>query len=149
MRKRVSDDSGETLVELVMAVAIMGIAVVAIIGGLVISVLLSGTHRKQATAGAQVRDYAEFVENAVAGGGYVACAGVGSFPAYSQGGGYTASVTKVEYWNGSAWSGTCSPDTGLQRLTLQVASSDSGSSHGAAETVAVVIRRPCGPSTSC
>ena len=145
MRRRVSDDGGETLIELIMAVAIMGIAVIAIVGGLVISVLLSGTHRKQATAGAQVRDYAELIENAVAGGGYTTCAGTGSFPAYAPGAGYTASIAKVEYWTGSAWSGSCSPDTGLQRLTLKVASSDSGSGHGAAETVSVVIRKPCRP----
>jgi type II secretory pathway pseudopilin PulG len=149
MRRRLTDDSGETLLELIIAVAIMSIAVVAIVGGLFTSVLLSGAHRKQATAGALARDYAETIENAVAGGGYVACAGADSYPAYSPGSGFTASVTRVEYWTGSTWSTNCSPDTGLERLTLQVASTDGATSHGAAEAITVVIRKPCGPGTPC
>ena len=55
-------DTGETLVELIIAVAIMGIAVVAIVGGMATFILMSDVHRKQASAGANVRNYAEAVK---------------------------------------------------------------------------------------
>ncbi|MDQ1740524.1 MAG: hypothetical protein QOE53_2176, partial [Pseudonocardiales bacterium] len=55
-------DRGETLLELLIALAIMSIAVVAIVGGLVAGIAMSDIHRKQSTAGAAVRDYAENVE---------------------------------------------------------------------------------------
>ena len=49
-RHRVADERGETLVEMLLAVAIMGIAAVALMAGLTTSVLMSDIHRKQATA---------------------------------------------------------------------------------------------------
>src|SRR5664279_767957 len=67
-RRPDSDDEGETLIELIIAVAIMGIAVVAIVGGIATAIFMSDIHRKQATAGAYVRNYAEAVETYVAAG---------------------------------------------------------------------------------
>jgi len=145
-------DRGESLIELVVAVTIMGIAVVAIVAGLGISVLLSDVHRKQATAGVAVRDYAEAVENAVVAGGYVACANADGHDYAAPAGftvpsGYAPSVAAgalgqpLVYWNGSGWQATCpaSGDTGLQQLTLQVASSDGR----ATERLVLVVRKPC------
>ena len=48
-----ADDRGETLLELLIAVVIMGVAVVAVVAALVNSVQLSDVHRKQATAAAK------------------------------------------------------------------------------------------------
>ena len=135
------DDRGETLLELLVAIMIIGIAVVVIVGGLVTSVLMSDIHRKQATAGTAVRDYAEAIENAVAGGSYVSCATRSSYATgYTPPSGYTASVTGVAYWSGTAWQPTCGTDTGLQQLTVRVASSDGR----AAEQVVIVVRKRCG-----
>jgi type II secretory pathway pseudopilin PulG len=140
-----SDDRGETLLELLIAVVIMGVAVVAVIGTLVTSVQLSDVHRKQATASAAVRDYGEAITNAVDSGGYVACAGVGSYATgYAVPAGYAKSVVSVRYWNGGGWQSSCSADTGLQQLTIQVASADGKAS----EQLAVVVRKPCGLSDS-
>lgn len=138
-------ERGETLLELLIAVVIMGVAVVAVVGALVSSVQLSDVHRKQATASAAVRDYGEAITNAVAGGGYVACAGAASYGSgYTAPSGYAKSVTSVRYWNGSGWQPSCSTDTGLQQLTLQVASADGRAS----EQLVVVVRKPCGLSDS-
>jgi prepilin-type N-terminal cleavage/methylation domain-containing protein len=42
--------SGETLVELLVAMSILGVAVVALVSGIGTSVLVSDVHRKEATA---------------------------------------------------------------------------------------------------
>jgi hypothetical protein len=49
-------------------------------------------------------------------------------------------VVTVRYWAGSAWASTCSPDTGLRQLTLQVSSDD----QRAVERLVIEVRKPCG-----
>jgi prepilin-type N-terminal cleavage/methylation domain-containing protein len=144
-----SEDRGETLIELLVALSILGIALVAIVGALGASITMSDVHRKQSTAGAEVRNYAELVENYVAGTGYSACAAPTAYAAatvgYAAPTGYTAAPATVKYWTGSAWSASCSSDTGLQQLTLSVSSTDTR----AAERVVVVLRKPCGTGSTC
>jgi type II secretory pathway pseudopilin PulG len=149
------DDRGESLIEILVAVLILGLTAVAVTGGLLASVKLSDVHRKQATGGAYARDYAESVSRYVAGTGYVPCAAAGAGSPYAPGtvgfsapSGYTASVTSVRYWpaSGTTWPTTCpSPDRGLQQVTLQVASADGR----ATETSVVVLRKPCGQGSTC
>jgi prepilin-type N-terminal cleavage/methylation domain-containing protein len=141
---RAAGDRGETLIEVLIAVAIMSVAVVAVVGGLVTCVLVTDIHRKQAVAGGAVRDYAEAIENAVAAGGYVPCASAASYASptgFAAPSGYTRSVVagSLRYFNGGAWQAGCTTDTGLQRLTVQVASDDGRAS----ERLLVVLRRPC------
>lgn len=157
---RAERDEGETLVEVLMAVVIMGIAAVSIVGGIATSVLMSDIHHKQATAGAAVRDYAEKLENAIGAGGYKICGRPSDYTAAQVGyvatAGYTPAVTSVTYWEDTsttpalsppAFSGTCPTkannvsgvDSGIQQVALKVSSSDGR----AAETLNVVIRRPC------
>jgi prepilin-type N-terminal cleavage/methylation domain-containing protein len=143
-RRRRAEERGETLVELLLAVAIMGIAAVALMAGLTTSVLVSDSHRKQATAGTAVRDYAEALQTYVANGNYVDnCASpsgyaLGSFAVPA---GYQHSVVagSMKYWNGTAWQASCGSDKGLQQLTIQVTSGDSR----ATERMVVVLRKPC------
>lgn len=132
-RRGVADESGETLVEMLLAVAIMGLAVVGLMAGLTTSVLMSDIHRKQTTAGAYLHDFAEAVEESVASGHYLGCANaanyrdvaVANFPA----GTYTKSVV------GSS----CAFGTDVQQLTLQVRSNDGRAS----ERLVVFVRKPC------
>ena len=130
-----SNDEGETLLELLIAVAIMGIAVVAIVGGIATSILMSDIHRKQATAGAYVRNYAEAVT-----GHYDASASPSYLPAavgFTAPAGFTAAVTSVQCWNGTGF-GICSATNAVQQVTLSVASTDSRAS----ESLVVVVRKP-------
>lgn len=57
-------ESGETLLEVVIAVMVVGIAIVTLIGGLTTLVLASGVHKRQALAEVELRKYAEVVKAA-------------------------------------------------------------------------------------
>jgi prepilin-type N-terminal cleavage/methylation domain-containing protein len=139
------DQRGETLIELLVAMSILGVAVVALVSGIGTSVVVSDVHRKEATAGATVRTYAEAIETAVDAPttGYdLSCAGVSAYatPAgFSVPTGFTARVTAIQYWNGTAFGSTCSADVGVQKLSLLVSSVDGR----AKESLDVIIRLPC------
>jgi prepilin-type N-terminal cleavage/methylation domain-containing protein len=144
-----SEDRGDTLIEVLIAIVIMGIAAAGIFGGLLTSVNLSSYHRSQSSAGVAVRDYGEAIVNYVGGTGYASCAAASAYgPAtvgYVAPSGYTASIVTVQYWTGSAWSGSCGTDLGLQQLSLKVVPTNSR----AAETLTVVVRKPCASGSSC
>lgn len=133
-------DSGETLLELIIAVVILGIAGVAIVGGFATVILVSDYHRKEATAGTAAHDYAEAIETAVASGGYKSSCTPGY--AYTPPAGFTAQISAVRFWTGSAFQSTCdaSADQGLQQVTVQVSSTDKR----ATEQLVIVVRKPCG-----
>ncbi|HEY0165440.1 MAG TPA: hypothetical protein VGB75_00230 [Jatrophihabitans sp.] len=149
MRSEADRDRGETLLELLIGLTIMAVAVVAVVGGLVASIAVSDIHRKQATAGAAVRDYAENVEKFVAGAGYTACAAPSAYSPGAVGftapSGYVATAVTVRHWSGAAWAASPCADIGLQELTVQVASSDTRAS----ERLVVVLRKPCGLGSTC
>jgi type II secretory pathway pseudopilin PulG len=151
-----SSDTGETLVELIIAVAIMGITVVALVGGVATTILMSDIHRKQATAGSYVRSYAESVQTYVAAGNFDAS----TSPDYSApkvlspstwkaftapNTGVDQPVVTVLCWDGTlqkfptppAGNG-CSPVSTLQQVTVNVASTDSRAS----ESLVMVVRKP-------
>lgn len=157
-RGRGGDDRGETLIELLATIAVMGTAVVAIIGATGTAIHLSAIHRNQAKAGAYLREFAEAIEARVAASptGYRSCATAGNYsgpsvyaPADTS---YTATATDVRVWDGAGnWlaSGAGCTDRGVQRVSLRV--QRSGAIVG--ETLDIVIRRPCRPTdasdTSC
>jgi type II secretory pathway pseudopilin PulG len=150
-RPSTRDDRGETLVELLVALVILGTAVVALIGAVATGVRMSDIHRKEATAGSYVRSFGEAVNTAVNATptGYTACATITTYTgAYTvpDTAGYVADVTTVTYWNGTAFVATCTTDRGVQKLTLRVRSKNraTGQPDGrASETLDIVIRKPC------
>lgn len=151
-------DGGETLVEVLVTIIIMGIAAAAILAGLQLSLQASSIERKEATSGAYVRNYAEAIEGYLATStNYKPCAGANYYsPAligFSVPSGYTATQTAATVWNGSGW-GACSvaSDVGAQRVTLTIASTDVSTGQGASETLTVVLRKSCAEtatSSSC
>jgi type II secretory pathway pseudopilin PulG len=149
-----SNDEGETLLELMIAVAIMGIAVVAVVGGVATSILMSDIHRKQATAGAYVRNYAEAVVAYVATDTAASNANFGAgSPDYSPSQvlapplswvsftapnlGFDPPVISVKCWDGVGFSG-CPTASAVHQVKLSVTSTDKR----AAESLFVVVRRP-------
>lgn len=139
---RSRDDRGETLLELVVSMAVIGVAVVAVVGGLSTSIFMSDLHRKQATAGAAVRDYAEAVQSTVISAGYTPCAAATRYAATTVGfaapTGYQPVVVSVRYWSSGGWQTTCSSDSGLQQVTIGVSNGTKVD-----ERLTVVVRRPC------
>lgn len=141
-------DGGESLLELLIAIAILGIAVVAVVGSLVTGVLVSDVHRKQTVAGSTLRNYAESVESSVAAStsAYTSCGTSAAYATpsgFTAPAGYTASVTAVRYWKGVptlSFQTTCtSPDSGVQKVSLRVRSNDGR----ATETLDIIVRKPC------
>ena len=141
-------DRGETLIELVVAVAILGIAAVAILGGLMVGIRTSVIHRNDASGGAYVRSFAEAIQTNVDANGYKPCVTAAStyqtVPVPDLPAGYTPSVTAVQSWNGSSWV-PCTAATdayGVQRLDLKVTTTGSAPL-AAEEKLTVVLRQAC------
>lgn len=115
---RIGSEAGASLIEVLVAVTIMGVIFVAVLGGLTTAILASDMHRKQATAETLLRSFAETVK----GGTYDADCD------------YSAPVDP-DYPH----SITCEEESpGLQRIELEVKSSD----ERAIETVEILKRDP-------
>lgn len=121
MVRAVVQDEGATLVESLVAVSIVGVAFSAIVGGMYTSVAASDAHRKQAAAATHLTSYAE----AVKAESYVPCATTYG-TSYSAPADFAADPVAVAYWNPatSSFDATCTSDSGLQRVTLGIRSSD-------------------------
>ena len=140
--RRLGDEDGFSLVEVLVTIVIVGIAFAAILGAMVTSITVSDLHRKQASADALVRSGAEAVKDHTVA--YAPCGGPNAYaPALpSAPSGYSVSVSSVQYWDGTstnpaAFSGSCGTDQGLQKITIVAASSDGR----ATETLEILKRR--------
>jgi Tfp pilus assembly protein PilE len=135
MRARLSRraDRGETLIELIIAIAILGVCVVAIGSGIAGAVMVSGLNRDQADAGRVLHNYAETLEAAT----YTPCATTYALPTQT---GFDAPTLDITYWNGSAFQATCpvGGDQGLQRVAITVTNTDGRVS----QSLRVVLRNP-------
>lgn len=106
-------EEGETLVEVLVAVVLMGIAFVTILGGIGTAIISSVTQHKVTSADSVIRSAAEKVVSDP----YVSCASGYETPTPPAG--YTVTVS-IEYWDGvGTFGGTCpTADTGVQKVTL-------------------------------
>jgi len=140
-------DRGETLIELLVAIIIMGTAVVAIVGGLGTAIVMSDIHSKQAAIAAHLNAFATTIEGAVASSpGYIECATVTSYPSYDPGPQYHAKIEPpVRYWDAttSTFTTSCTfgNDPGVQLLTLHVWSDDGRVDR----SMDIIIRKQCRP----
>lgn len=110
-------EEGETLIEVLVAVVLMGVAFVTIFGGIGTAIISSARQQKVTGADSVIRSAAEKVISAP----YVSCAGGYETPTPPAG--YTVTV-EIEYWDGVGAFGRPCPaaDTGVQKVTLTVRS---------------------------
>ncbi|MFJ3841488.1 prepilin-type N-terminal cleavage/methylation domain-containing protein [Streptomyces sp. NPDC090054] len=115
--RRRRGEEGETLIEVLVAVVLMGVAFVTIFGGMGTAIISSVTQQKVTGADSVIRSAAEKVVSAP----YVSCASGYETPTPPAG--YTVTV-EIEYWDGlSAFGRSCpTADTGVQKVTLTVRS---------------------------
>lgn len=138
-RRGSATQAGSTLVEVLVAVVILGTAFAAILGGMSTSSIASDIHRKQATAETVLRSLAEWVKAQP----YRDCATTYSTSGFTVPAGYGATITGVSYWSGDPsasdtdFSPSCGSDHGLQRVSLRVVSPN----ERASETVEILKRR--------
>jgi prepilin-type N-terminal cleavage/methylation domain-containing protein len=140
-RLRVDRERGETLLELIVAITILGVCVVALGSGIALSVTISVVHRSQATAQDSLRNYAETLQNF-----YTPCTAT-STPDYAASlivpPGFSPPAIVVDYWLPTTAtftsSQTCPPggDTGLQQIKLTLVST----SGKVSESLVVDVRR--------
>lgn len=117
-----TDDAGVTLVELVVTVALMGLAMLAVFGAMAVFFKVEDSHRALTTLDEDLRSYAE----ALLALPYDADCTV-SYTATVPSGN-SASVT-VGFWNGdlpATYAAACpgGTDPGIQRLTVTLTSTD-------------------------
>ena len=141
-----ADDRGESLIELLVAVLIMGTAVVAVVGGLGTAIMMTDIHRKQAAVAAHLNDLRRQHRKRQSPLHRPRSTSIApttaSYPDYTPGAPYNADVTQVRYWNGSAFAATCAGERhGVQRVTLRVWSTDGRVD----QTMDLIIRKPCRP----
>lgn len=124
--KQPDRDRGVTMIELLVAVVLMGLAFGAVFGGLGLFFKIQNTQTSNSAIDVQLRNYAESVLSQT----YKDCAkatdytGAGKAVAPS---GYTGTVV-VKYWDGNitnaAFGTTCTADKGLQQITLTLTDSN-------------------------
>ena len=133
-------DGGESLIELLVTVVILGISTAGLSAGLLSVGQASTMQRQQVLAQNALRSWAE----QISAGTYTACAAAGAFSAPSPAlpSGLTATVRTVEYWNGTSFASSCGTDSGIQQVTLRI-TAQNGLSPALNQDVAVVVRKPC------
>jgi prepilin-type N-terminal cleavage/methylation domain-containing protein len=146
---RSGGDQGETLLELIVAIAILGVCTVAFGTSIALGAQVSDRHRQQADATAYVRNYAELIDSYVAAGNYSPCAGANAYApdlvgldmasdftaSQSAALGYTYNAAVGAVGPSGTW-GPCIADSGIQQVTLTV------SSARASEELVIVVRKP-------
>ena len=138
------DERGESLLEVLVAVSIATTAIVAVLGLLAASIVVSDRHRKEADAHVVLTAALDEVKRQP----YEACTAT-SAPSYSLAGvelpaGWSVpehvTVTQVAAWDGDAsvlsFASCPRADTGLQRVTVRTISPD-----GNASSTADVLKR--------
>jgi Tfp pilus assembly protein PilV len=143
---RGSVQAGETLVELLISIMIIGISVTAILGGVRIAVAASTLDQRQIHAQALLRSWGEYAVGQTTDANYTtSCATSLTYPATLQAlpAGFTAAQTKLEFWNGTSFAGgACSTDPGVRRIELTMSVAPA-LYPGFTSTYDVVVRRPC------
>jgi type II secretory pathway pseudopilin PulG len=144
-QRRCDGEEGETLLEILVTITIMGIALVSVMYGVLTAVASATSHRAEATDESVLRSFAERIKDPD-DTPYVNCAVTGTYSTSPTGftspSGYTVKILSVGYPTADTKhaEGGCG-DQGVQQIKLQV-QSPSGNRQATEQTV-IVKRRVC------
>ena len=139
------EERGESLIEVLITVVILGLAVVAILSAL--GTLVRGTdiHRQQSNATVVAENAAEAIKGN--GTAFVTCATPADYAAAVAGttrptGWAAPTVLTVQYWNGSGFGSTCYDSTAAPLLApLQLVSVKAASPNGRGTSLLSFVKR--------
>jgi len=147
--RRRRSESGDTLVEVLLAIVILGIASLAVILAFATSISGSAEHRSLATFDTVLRSASEEVVSQLqqqTASEFGTC--TNPAPSYnvtfSLPTGYQATITQVQYWNGNSFGSTCETNT-PQLFTIKVTNTTTNISY----SISVVIDGPQTRPVSC
>ncbi len=142
-------ESGDTLVELLIAMAVIGLTAVALLSGFSTSLSASAEHRSLASIDTVLKSFVETAtyqlslqpQPPTTTPQFTACATASTYSSLTTPpqNGYTASIAAVQYWNGSSWGASCTANQSPpqpQLLTAQV------TGHGATESLQFAVSDP-------
>jgi Tfp pilus assembly protein PilV len=132
---RTDPEAGDTLIEVIIAVVVIALGVVALVGALTESITSSATYRNIATLDTLLKSAADAVKDEVqlqpaATSMYQNCASPSTYPVASTYPNYKVQISAIEYWDGSTTppgfdtSCNANDDTGIQMITLVATAPD-------------------------
>ena len=133
-RRRFDGQAGETLMELLATIVLMGVGVLGILGALFTLVKVSDQVQQSSRANLGAHGSAEWLKNPIGDFRYQPCAGPTDYPTFTAlPDGYTATIVGIRYWTGATvaanrtmqFSTSCASaadDKGLQEITIEVKS---------------------------
>lgn len=125
-RSTAAGERGDTLIEVLIALAVVAVAATALIGGVLTSITASSAHRSLAVNDADLKSYAEAAQNQIqrqASPLFADCATSYTVTPPSMPAGYTVAITGIEYWSGSAFTSTCQAGQNAPQLITLTATS--------------------------
>ena len=122
MKARRPRDAGETLIEILISITIMGLGVVALLSAMGTAATTSGLHARQAGEVQGIQSFVQAVQDAP----YVTGCPTSYAPAgYTDPFGYTLTASVTGYATGTNFSTTClTPDQGVQRVQVKIHQND-------------------------
>lgn len=156
MRRSIRCDSGDSLVELLIAISILGVSGAGLIGAVLMVTSATAMHTQVGTSDSLLRTWAANLDDSP----YVACAAPddldtapqptgwsGSAPTWTrtlEGITYEATIADVAHWQVASrdFTDNCRRDSGLQRVTLTVSAPGTGLP-GTTGRLVVTLRNPC------
>ena len=138
-------EAGDTLVEILIAMVILGISGTAILGAFTTAIAGSGEHRTLATLDTVLRSYAETATYQIqlqpTGALFSACATSYSITTPSPPSGYSVAISSIKYWSSSTstWTTTgCSASANAPELITATATGPGNLS----DSLAFVVTNP-------
>lgn len=146
---RARREAGETLIELLVSMVIVGIMGAAVLGAVMMAVDVSMMHKNEVQVQQVLRSWAEKVTN-TDDASFSACRTASCLEALApSGSGLSVSASQIECWTAAGFdSATCDGSESLRRVKLTVSASG-GSLPGTSQFLQVVQRRPCSTASAC